>query len=424
MDTLIKGATIITQDAQRRVLKGDILISGNRIAQAGNKISDKAEFTIDAKGKLAMPGLINMHTHLAMSIFRGYGEGLPLERWLKEKVWPMEAKETPADAHVASQLALLEMLRSGTTAFNEMCMLGAKEIAEAANKAGVRGHVCQALFDLLPGRTLEGEVKAMERCAYAPDGLVSFGVGPHAVYTCSEELLAKAEEFAARRKLRIHTHAAETRKEVFDLQKKSGKRVLEYLDDLGLVGHGSIFAHCGWVTKKEIALAGKKRLNVVHCPASNLKLATGGICPIAEFDREDANVCIGTDSAASNNSLNMFESMKLAALLQKHRYWKADILSAQKALDFATINGAKALGIGAGRIEKGALADIILLEKGPNMVPMHDPVSNIVYAANPSNVSDVIIHGRIVMEGKEIKTMDEEAVLQKAEELAKEIEKR
>jgi len=424
MDMLIKGATIITQNAKRDTLQGDILISGSRIAQVGKRISEKAEFKIDAKGKLAMPGLINMHTHLAMSIFRGYGEGLPLERWLKEKVWPMEAKETPADAHVASQLALLEMLRSGTTAFNEMCMLGAKEIAEAANEAGVRGHVCQGIFDLLPGRTLGGELKTMERCAYPPEGLVSFGISPHAVYTCSEELLAKANEFAMRRKLRIHTHAAETRKEVFDLQKKSGKRVLEYLGGLGLLRQGSIFAHCGWVTKKEISLAGKKRLSVVHCPASNLKLATGGICPISEFDREGANVCIGTDSAASNNSLNMFESVKLAALLQKHMYWKADILSAQKALDFATRNGAEALGLDCGRIEQGALADIILLERGPNMVPMHDPVSNIVYAANPSNVSDVIINGRLVMENRKIKTMDEQAVLQKAEELAKEIEKR
>jgi len=424
MDILIRDATIITQDRQRRILKGDILVRNNRIAGLGKKGGDKAEFTIDARNKLAIPGLINMHAHMAMSLFRGYGEGLPLERWLEEKVWPMEAKETPADAFIATQLALLEAIRSGTTAFNDMCIMGAKEIAKASDKAGVRSHVCQGILDLLPGRALDTELKTMERCAYPPGKLSSFGVAPHSAYTCSEELLIKAKEFATRRKLRIHTHAAETRKEVFDVQKKTGKRVMEYLDGLGLVGESSIFAHCGWVTKKEISTAGKKRLNVVHCPVSNLKLATGGICPITEFDREGANVCIGTDSAASNNSLNMLESVKMAALLQKHRYWKADILGAQRVLDFATLNGARALGVDCGRIEEGALADIVLLEKGPNMVPSHDIVSNVVYAANPSNVSDVIIDGRLVMENKEIKTMDEAAVIQEAEELAKEMEKR
>jgi len=424
MDILIRGATVVTQDAKRSIMKGDIFIKQNKIERIGKTISEKAELVIDAKDRVAMPGLINMHTHVAMTLFRGFGEGLPLDRWLKEKIWPMEAKETGADAHVAAQLAMIEMIRSGTTAFNEMCLLGAKEIGKAAEEAGVRGHVCQGLFDLLPGRTMKGELAVMKDTAFPKSGLVTFGVGPHAVYTCSEELLRKSKEFAIKEKRKVHIHVSETRKEVFDTQKKTGKRTFEYLDSLGLVDSDSLFAHSSWVTKKEISLAGKKKLNVVHCPVSNLKLATGGICPVFEYDAAGANVCIGTDSVASNNSLNMFESMKLASLLQKHKYWKADIIPHSRILDFATRNGAQALGIDSGRIEQGALADIVLMKIGPNMTPMHDPVSNIIYAANPSNVTDMIINGRLVMVEGKIKTLDEEAVLARAEELSKEIQAR
>jgi 5-methylthioadenosine/S-adenosylhomocysteine deaminase len=324
---------------------------------------------------------------------------------------------------------MCEMIRSGTVAFNDMCLLGAKEIGMAAETTGMRAHVCQGLFDLLPGRDTKRELKSMEANAYKSSGLVSFGIAPHSVYTCSQELLESALAFAKKKKLKIHTHAAETRKEVFDLQKKRGaiansKRVFEYFDSLGYVNSNSIFAHAAWVTKSEIAMTGKKRATIVTNPASNLKLATGGICPVTEFDKAGANVCIGTDSVASNNSLNMFESMKLTALLQKHRYWKADILSAQRVLDFATINGANALGINSGKIEKSALADIILLDIGPNMVPTHDSISNLIYSANPTNVCDMIVDGKTIMRDRKILTMDEGQIVRQAQDRAEEIEKR
>lgn len=424
MSILIKNATIITQNSKRETVHGDILIRNNRIERVAKRINEKAESVIDATGKLAMPGLINMHTHVSMTLFRGYGEGLPLDRWLKEKIWPIEAKQVPADAYVAAQLAIIEMIRCGTTTFCDMCLLGAKEIGEAAEKTGIRAHISQGLFDLLPGRSLKSELRLMEKTAYPAGKLTSFGIAPHSVYTCSEELLVAAKRFAKKRKRKLHIHASETRKEVFDLQKKTGKRPFEYLDSLGMVDPDSIFVHAGWVTKKEINLAAKKKLNIVTCPTSNLKLATGGICPVYEFDKAGANVCIGTDSAASNNSLNMFEAMKLTALLAKHRYWKADIFSANRTLDSGTLNPAAALGINAGRIEKGALADLILLDPGPNMTPIHDPIANVVYAANPANVTDVIINGKLIMENRKLKTVDEASTLKKAEELAKEIKRR
>ena len=204
-------------------------------------------------------------------------------------------------------------------------------------------------------------------------------------------------------------HVAETRKEIFEIQKRTGKYPYEYLDSLNVLDRNSIFAHGGWLTKREISLAGKKGLNVASCPISNLKLATGGIAQIYELDKAGANVCLGTDSAASNNSLNMFETMKMASLLQKHHYWNAGIINCKKIFEFATKNGAKALGFGetAGTIEEGKLADIVLLEKLPNMLPENDVFANIIYSAGPANVSDVIINGKIIMKDRKILTIDE-----------------
>ena len=426
MSILIKDAIVVTQNEKREITRNDVLVVDNRIEEVAKGINEKAEYVIDAKGRILMPGLINMHTHVAMTLFRGYGEGLPLARWLEEKIWPIEAKQTPKDARIAAMLAIVEMLRSGTTAFCDQCLLGAKEIGQAANEIGIRAHVSQGLFDLLPGRDFEGESIAMERAAYPQDRLVSYGIGPHSPYTCSDKMLSKAGTFAKKQKRKLHMHVSETRKETFDVLKDHKKRPFEYLDSLGLVNQDSIFAHASWVTKKEIALAGAKKLNVVTCPASNLKLATGGICPVFEYDDAGANVCIGTDSAASNNSLNMFESMKLTALLQKHRYWKADVISAQKVLDFATINGAKALGINmeAGGIRKGAYADLVVLDRGANLTPGLDHISNIVYAAHPGNVSHVIVDGKPIIIDRRFVGFDEPALLDRAEELAVEMMKR
>jgi len=282
----------------------------------------------------------------------------------------------------------------------------------------------RAMFDLIPGRKLETELHEAAVFINNWKGrseLVRPIVSCHAPYTCSEELLLKAKDMANKEKLKFHMHLSETRKEMFDILNSKGKYPFEYMDSIGLVDENSIFAHASWVTKREIALVGKKRATISHCPTSNLKLATGGICPIIEYDGAGANVTIGTDSAASNNSLAMFESMKLAALLQKHHYWKADVASAQKLFDFATINGAKGLGIDAGSIEKGKLADIVLLERGPNMVPEHNVIANIIYAAGPQNVSDVIINGKVVMRDKKILTVDEEKVKKEAEKAAKDL---
>lgn len=424
-DIIIRNATIITQNKKREIIeKGDILIKGNKIEKVSSKTNEKAKIDIDGTNKIAMPGLVNMHTHVAMTILRGYGEGLPLQQWLEKKIWPIEAKQTSEDAHAAAMLAFCEMIRSGTTCFSEMCILGSKEIKQAAEKIGIRGVVGHGLLDSVPGRNTKEQIKLMKETVYEKSELIQSSIAPHSPYTCSEELLVKSKEFAKQKTLRYQIHVSETRKEVLDILQNKKKQPIEYLDGLGIVDKDSIFVHGSWVSKKEIGILGKKKANICHCPVSSLKLATGGICPITEYSKAGANVVLGTDGVASNNSLNMFETMKMASLLQKHKYWKADVVNAQEALDLATINAAKALGKQCGVIEPGKLADILLLEKGPNLWPVNNIVSNIVYAANPSNVSDVIINGKIIMKSRNILTVDEAKLIAKAEKVAKEIKKR
>ncbi|MEM4359615.1 MAG: amidohydrolase [Candidatus Bilamarchaeaceae archaeon] len=410
---LIKDATIVAE----KIFKGDILIVENRIEEIGKNIEERTEETIDARGKIAIPGLVNTHTHIAMTLLRGYGEDLPLHEWLQKKIWPAEARLSAKDVRWGSLLGIIECIKSGVTAFNDMYIYYVEETVKAALEAGIRISVPRAMFDLVPGRETKKELSAATEFVKKWKGtndLVIPIVSCHAPYTCSEELLINAKELANREGLKFHIHLSETRKEVFDILNTKRKYPFEYMDSLGLVDENSIFAHAGWVTTREIALAGKKGASISHCPVSNLKLAIGGICPISEFDAAGANVTIGTDSAASNNSLNMFESMKIAALLQKHQYWEADAIPLRKIFEFGTKNGARALGLNSGGIEKGKLADIVLLERSSNLLPEYDLVANIVYSGGPQNVSDVIINGKIVMKDKKVLTLDEEAINEEA----------
>ncbi|MEW6035775.1 MAG: amidohydrolase [Candidatus Micrarchaeota archaeon] len=414
MSILIKGATIVTQDAERRIIRGDILINGEQISATG-QVREKAERVIDASRLIAMPGLVNAHAHVAMTTLRGLGEDLPLHEWLEKRIWPAEARQTAEEAGAASRLAFCEMMRGGTTSFAEMCIHDTEHIFRAAAEAGMRGIIARGMMDFNdPARTAQALRDGEKALSYG-SGSLRPSVALHAPYTCSEELMTKAKEMARKRGLKLQMHVSETRTEIFEVLRKRGKFPYEYLDSLGLMDSDSIFAHGGWLTKREMELAGKKGLSVAYCPISSMKLATGGITQIAELDSAGANVCLGTDGAASNNSLDMFQTMKMASLLQKHHYWKADVMPAQRVLDMATLCGARALGIEAGSLEPGKPADIVLLEKGPNMAPSHDIVANIVYAAGPQNVRDVIIGGRIVMENRRLLTIDEEKAMEDAE---------
>lgn len=411
MSIIIKNGTILTQNENRDILKGDILIEEDKIVELSKGIKEKTEFVIDASNKLVLPGLINTHTHSPMTLFRGYGEGLPLEKWLEKKIWPAEKKLKEEDIYLGTMVGAAEMICSGTTTFNDMYLVTEKMI-DAVKKIGIRAVLSDAIFDALPGRSLNSELsrikKSLELCKSKGGTLVRGALSCHSLYSCTDEGLTTTKELSKKEKVPFHIHISETRTELFDCLNTHKKRPFEYADSLGLLDSNSILAHAGWASKREITLAGKKGVNISHCPVSNLKLATGGIAPVIEFDQAGANITLGTDGPASNNSLNMFETMKMTALLQKHQYWDANILSPQRVLDYATINGAKALGINAGSIQKGKLADLILLDaRAFNLLPPHDIISNIIYASNPSNLTEVIINGKILLKERKLLNFEE-----------------
>jgi 5-methylthioadenosine/S-adenosylhomocysteine deaminase len=265
---------------------------------------------------------------------------------------------------------------------------------------------------------LEGMVEELAKT----NPRIKAGVGAHSVYSCSEDLLRLAKEFASYRKLPFHIHVSETREEVFGCLRERKMRPVEYLESIGAADNNSIFAHVGWITKREIGIAGKYGVNCVHCPTSNLKLATGGICPVSELVGAGANVALGTDGPASNNSQDMIEAMKLSLLLQSHKYWDAQRMGAAEAWDMATRNGAAALGFDSGSIEEGKLADIVLVDaKAANMLPLHNDLRSIVYSMNPSNVTDVMIDGVFVLREGQITMVDEGLVLEKAADVAHDV---
>ncbi|MEA2054985.1 MAG: amidohydrolase [Candidatus Thermoplasmatota archaeon] len=422
MDILIKDAFIITQDRYRNIRHGDIYIEGDVISEVSERISTEAEYVISEK-KLVMPGLINTHTHLPMTLMRGYGDDLSLEKWLTEKIWPVEKKLNKRLVQAGVSLALLEMIATGTTSLADMYFFE-DAIAGVCKKMGMRAY---AGFSIIDFDTAEMKKEQMlPECEkfikkWGNDRLVTPVVAPHSAYSCSPETLQKASELAKKYDVFLHTHCSETRKEVYDIMERYGCRPLEQLKRNGVLTEKTILAHCGWITKEEVREISTANSCVSHNPVSNMKLATGGFTPLPELFENNATVTLGTDGAASNNKLDMFETMKFAALIHKHYRWNPSIVTAQQTLDMATINAAKFLGID-GSIEEGKKADVIVLDMNvPNLTPMHNPVSHIVYAASGFNVSDVIIDGKMIMKDKSFIAVDKNKILEEAEEAKKEL---
>ncbi|NYZ78913.1 amidohydrolase [Candidatus Micrarchaeota archaeon] len=423
MSILIKDVDALTQNSRRDTLRGvDILIEGNRIEKIGKKLKEKAEFKIDGKGKLAVPGLINTHTHTAMTLFRGYADDMRFWEAWPGKVWPAEKKVKAGDVRWGAMLGCIEMMRSGTTCFLDNYFF-MEETARAVKDSGIRANLAYGMIDLDDPTKRKKELKIGEEFVKEfhgkADGRISCSFSPHAPYTCSGELLLKAKEFSQKYGVLTQIHVSETRKEVFDSIKEYGKRPVEYLDSIGFLNNRVVAAHCVWITKREVRMLGEKGVKVSYNPVSNMKLASGGVAPIPQMLESRVCVTFGTDGAVSNNSLSMLETMKVGALLQKAHLWDARVLSAQQALDFATRNGASALCVNAGSIEEGKLADLFLMNlDSSNMLPANNYVSNIVYSSNPSNVSHSIIDGKLVMEEGRILTIDEEKVFENVRKIA------
>jgi 5-methylthioadenosine/S-adenosylhomocysteine deaminase len=362
-----------------------------------------------------------------MTLFRGFADDMQLQDWLEKKIWPLEARLTDEACYFGALLGSAEMILSGTTSFVDM-YFHMEDVARAVAESGLRGFLSYGMIDLFDqakaNKERESAQKFFDHVANLENPRIKFALGPHAPYTCSLETLSWCKEFAEKNGAILNIHIAETRREQAGFQKQHGMRVVEYLDKNGLLSRNMLAAHCAWLTKSEVGLLAKAGVSVAHCPVSNMKLASGGVAPLPEMFDEGMAVGLGTDGAASNNSLNMFETMKICALLHKAHRWDPTVLNAQKVLDLATIDGARALRVEreVGSIEPGKKADIALLNsRAPNMIPIHGRntvVSDLVYSASAANVDTTIVDGRVLMQNREIKTLSVKEILSKTQEVA------
>jgi 5-methylthioadenosine/S-adenosylhomocysteine deaminase len=386
----------------------------------------EAEYIIDASDRLAIPGLVNTHTHAAMTLLRGYADDMHLQEWLADKIWPLEAHLTGEDVYWGTKLACLEMIRTGTIGFNDMYFF-MDEVAKAVGETGMKAQLAYGFIDLNDADKRETEIKATEKMVMAIRALdnprIMPAVGPHAPYTVSVEGLEWCASFAESEDIGLHVHLAETEKEVRDCVDATGMRPVALLDWCNCLSSRTVAAHCCWLDESECTLLGERNVSVSHNPASNMKLASGRAMPYHWLRGAGARVTLGTDGCASNNNLDLFEEMKFAALLQKF-FWNSDtLLPAGEALAMATSAGAQALGFGPGRIEAGAPADIVLLDqKSLCMTPLHNAVSNIVYACSGHATDTVLCNGRILMFEKSIP--GEEEIREKAGEQAEDLVRR
>ncbi len=418
MSILVKGGLVVTQNWKREVIKGDVLIEGDRIAAVGHAKA-RPEEVIDATDCVVMPGLINCHSHVAMTLMRSVADDVQLEKFL-DRTFAIDAKRTPEDVEVGALLGCLEMAKTGTTAFVDL-YYDQDAIARSVEKVGLRGFLGWTVLDEkfttqkgVPLKNCESFIRS-----HKDKQLIKPLVAPQGVYVCSDETLMAAKELALREKTVCHMHLSETRYEVYEYQKQKGKRPVEHLAEIGFFSKGDFAAHCVWLTLNEVRDLAKAGVGAVHCPTSNMKLASGGVAPLPEMFSEGICVSLGTDGCSSNNSLDMFLEMKVAALLHKSTRWDASILPAQKCLDMATVEAAKCLGAekDLGSIEAGKKADLVVLDAmATHMVPTTatNAVANLVYAGASSAVRDVFVDGKPVLRNGKSMRVDELSVSKKA----------
>ncbi len=413
-ELLIKNGLIVPMDGTP-VYKGSTAIENGIITKAGENITGKAEKVIDASGCAVLPGLINTHTHLAMTLFRGFADEVPFQEWAA-KISEVEARLKPSDVRKGAMLGILEMIRSGTTAFADM-YVHMDEVARTVEKTGIRAALGWGIIESLgdpPDEKLKRRSLFVREWNGKGSGRIAAVYAPHSVPKCSPEFLIKIKEQARRDGARVHIHLLETEEELRFMKKEYGMCSVNKLEDMGFLDEDVVAVHCIWLSDHDIDILAKRKVKIAHCPASNMKLANG-TAPVPEMIKRGITVSLGTDGCASNNNLDMFSEMKLAALQHKQKTGNAGVVPAPKALEMATVSGAKALGIKAGVLRAGYLADIILIDlKKAHLVPRHDLISNIVYSARGGDVKTMIVNGEILMEDYKVKVMDEDSVLNDA----------
>lgn len=415
----IQNGIVLTMaaDEPNPVVK-NILIEGNLIVQIGDISCPDNITVVDASGKVVMPGLINCHNHAYMSLLRGYCDDLRLFEWLSEKMWPAEARMNGNDVYWGTMLSAAEMIKSGTTTFADMSFF-MDEVATAVRDSGMRASLCQGLLfhDNDVDRRIDSTYKLFANWRGKAGGRITTMVGPHAPQTCPPEGIKVAIELAKELHSAIHIHLAETTEEVRQIASQYGKSPARYLADLGLFdNHHVLLAHAVHLSADDMGILQTLQGGIAHCPVSNQKLGCG-VAPVLELMKEDINVALGTDGAASTITLDMFEEIKAAAWLQKNRHFDPTAINAFQVLQMATINGARALGLDneIGTIEVGKKADLILIDiEKPHLYPHNDLCALLAYSANGADVDTTIIDGEIVMQDRCLVSMDEREVLREA----------
>lgn len=426
VDFLITGDYVVTMEPQvEPIVNGAVAVSGGVITEVGTLEALSKKYQpgriLGGKGRAVIPGLINTHTHAAMVYFRGLADDLPLKEWLEGYIWPAEGKwlsdEFVADAIT---LACLEMMLNGITMYNDMYFFK-ESIARTTRDMGMRVVLGAGILDF-PTASAQNADEYLSKAEIfikdwlSADSLITPAVSPHAPYTCSPDTLLKAKRLSERYGVLLHTHLSETRHEVDDIIKLYGRPPVEHLSALGVLDNTVIAAHCVWVSDKEIELLSESGVSVSHCVESNLKLASG-IAPVVPMLKKGVNVTFGTDGAASNNDLDIFTEMSIAARLHKAVNNDPTVLTAKDALTMATISGAKALGKSEtlGSIKAGKLADLVILNLDkPHLTPFYDIYSLIVYSMRASDVDSVMINGKLTVENKVCLMKDEQEIIEKA----------
>ncbi|MEI7885635.1 MAG: amidohydrolase [Clostridia bacterium] len=423
MKILIENTSILTMNDKNELLEQQsIAIEDDKIVFIGEVPKDfQADKLIDGTDKVVMPGLINAHTHIAMSLFRSYADELPLWEWLTEKIWPIEEKLTSEDVYWGSMLSIIEMLQSGITCFNDMYFFE-EETAKAVAETGIRARLARGLTgqDASDNWKLSENKKLYEHWHKKADGRITVMFGPHAPYTCSPEYLLETIRVAESLHVGMHIHLSESKKEVEDSFVKYGVSPVAQLEQLGLFELPTIAAHGVHLSDEDMEILAKHQVSIVNNPGSNLKLGNG-FAPVEKLLAKGVNVALGTDGSSSNNNLNMFEEINLAALINKGANGNPLSIPAITALAMATKNGAKALGLEAeiGTLEVGKKADLIILDfKKPHLYPKYNIISSLAYSVQASDVETVIINGKIVMEEREIKNINVQQVLEKVQSCA------
>jgi 5-methylthioadenosine/S-adenosylhomocysteine deaminase len=425
VDLIVRNGTVVTMDGERRVIAdGAVAIDRGAIVSVGPgaeiATAWRARRTLDAGGGIVIPGLVNTHGHAPMVLFRGIADDLRLMDWLRKYIFPAEKKNvTAAFVKTGTRLAALEMIRSGTTTFADMYYFE-DQVAEAAKEAGLRAVAGETVigFPAPDNPTTKDTLAYTERflARWKGDPLVTAAVAPHSTYLTSPEDIQAASALADRYGAPLLIHLSESPDEQRQVRERYGKTPTEHLRDLGVLRKGVVAAHGVWLAPGDRAILKRAEVGVAHCPQSNMKIASG-TAPVAEMLKEGLRLGLGTDGAASNNDLDMFEEMLTAALLAKHATGDPTNAPAAAVLEMATLGGARALGMEdrIGSLEAGKRADLVVVGLGrARATPVYDPVSHLVYAAKGADVRQVVVEGRVLLDGGRVTTLDEAAVIEEA----------